>query len=151
MSSKKTIEKDLGVKFELYQRLGVHEYYMFDPDHRVLRPPLQGYRLVNGRYEEIPMVADMLASDLGFRLRVEDKLLRLIDVRTGEPILFPSEEAEQEHERAEGTTRRRMTLDCQCRRGDSVCVVTDFLEDEPIWSWSEYQPTGCPCVQPLYP
>jgi Uma2 family endonuclease len=101
MSSKKTIEKDLGIKFETYQRLGVQEYFMFDPDHRVLRPPLQGYRLVNGEYKQIPHVDDMLESDLGFRLRVEDKVLRLIDPRTGEPVPFPAEEAEQARERAE--------------------------------------------------
>src|SRR6185369_14052944 len=94
MSSRKTIENDLGLKFEQYQRLGVHEYFLFDPDHRVLRPALQGHRLVEGRYQPIRMVGDMLDSDLGVRLRVEEQILRLIDARTGEPVLFPTEKAE---------------------------------------------------------
>ena len=101
MSSRKTIEMDLGVKFQLYERLGVHEYFMFDPDRRVLRPALQGYRLIGGKYEQIPSVDETLESDLGLRLHIEDKILRLVDVRTGDLVLFPSEEAEQERERAE--------------------------------------------------
>jgi Uma2 family endonuclease len=101
MSSKKTIEKDLGVKFEQYERLGVHEYFMFDPDRRVLRPALQGYRLVNGKYTQIPAVDDTLESDLGFRLRIEGQILRLSDARTGQPVLFPAEEVELVRERAE--------------------------------------------------
>jgi len=101
MSSRKTIEKDLGVKFQLYEQLGVHEYFMFDPDRRVLRPALQGYRLIGGRYKQIPSVDETLDSDLGFRLHIEDRILRLTDVRTRHLVLFPSEEAEQERERAE--------------------------------------------------
>jgi Uma2 family endonuclease len=106
MSSKKTIEKDLGVKFQLYEQLGVHEYFMFDPDRRVLRPALQGYRLISGRYKQIPSDDETVESDLGLRLHIEDKILRLTDLRTGQLVVFPSEEAEQERERVEQERER---------------------------------------------
>jgi Uma2 family endonuclease len=101
MSSKKTIKSDLGPKFKQYARLGVHEYFLFDPDCRVLQPALQGFRLVDGRYRRIAAADDVLESDLGFRLRVEGKILRLIDIRTDEPVLFPAEQAEAERQRAD--------------------------------------------------
>jgi Uma2 family endonuclease len=106
MSSRKTIEKDLGVKFQLYERLGVHEYFMFDPDRRVLRPALQGYRLAEGKYQQIPMIDETLESDLGLRFRIEGQILRLSDRQSGKPVLFPSEEATLERERAEEAVRQ---------------------------------------------
>ena len=43
--SRKTRRKDTTTKPELYARLGVKEYFLFDPDREYLDPPLQGYRL----------------------------------------------------------------------------------------------------------
>jgi Uma2 family endonuclease len=110
MSSKKTIKSDRGPKFKQYERLGVREYFLFDPDCRVLQPALQGFRLVDGRYQRIAAADDMLESDLGFRLRIEGKILRLIDVRTSEPVLFPAEQAEAVRARAEREWRRAEQL-----------------------------------------
>jgi Uma2 family endonuclease len=100
MSSKKTIKNDTGVKYQQYQQLGVREYFLCDPDHRVLDPALQGFRLVNGQYDKIPWVGDTIESELGFRVRIEEKILRLTDVRTGRPVLFPAEQAQVARERA---------------------------------------------------
>ncbi len=101
ISSKKTIAKDLDQKYKRYEQLGVREYFLFDPDRRVLTPALQGYRLVGGRYERVESVDDVLESDLGFRVRIEGKILRLINVHTGQPVLFPAERAELERQRAD--------------------------------------------------
>jgi Uma2 family endonuclease len=101
ISSKKTIQNDLGSKLQQYERLGVHEYFLFDPDARVLSLALQGFRLADGRYDRISPADDALDSDLGFRVRIEGKILRLSDLRTNQPVLFPTELAEQERRRAE--------------------------------------------------
>ncbi|HIQ04889.1 MAG TPA: Uma2 family endonuclease [Anaerolineae bacterium] len=47
-------QADWGWKFGLYQGLGVQEYFLFDPLAEYFEPPLQGYRLVERRYEPIP-------------------------------------------------------------------------------------------------
>jgi Uma2 family endonuclease len=127
MSSRKTIEKDLGVKFQLYERLGVHEYFMFDPDRRVLRPALQGYRLTAGKYEQIPMIDETLESDLGLRLRIEGQILRLSDLQSGKPVLFPSEEAALERERAEEAVRQ---AELESQRNKVLATEIERLKNE---------------------
>jgi Uma2 family endonuclease len=124
MSSKKTITSDLGPKYKLYEQLGVREYFLFDPDCRVLRPALQGHRLVKGRYRPIPAADDMLESGLGFRLRIEGQILRVINARTNEPVLFPSEQAEAERARANQERRR---ADRARRRADKLAAEVQRL------------------------
>ena len=52
-TSRKTRRKDTADKPELYARLGVKEYFLFDPHQEYLDPPLQGHRLAGDGYEEI--------------------------------------------------------------------------------------------------
>ena len=91
---------DLRKKKDLYQRLGVEEYVLFDPLGDYLRPRLQGHRLaLGGRYQSIPLETDgsLLSRTTGLRLRIEGENLRLIDEATGERLLFVEEErAERE-------------------------------------------------------
>ena len=64
MASENTWREDLGEKRRLYERLGVREYFLFDPEGEYLRPRLIGFRLVEGRYELIePDADDRLRSD----------------------------------------------------------------------------------------
>jgi Uma2 family endonuclease len=102
ITSWKTWRADMTVKYELYHDLGVREYFVFDPDARYVQPPLQGFRLRGGRYGKIRPGRDGdLSSQLGFRVRVEGKVLRLLVGRTGEPIPTRAELAARERERAE--------------------------------------------------
>ncbi|MCY4401200.1 MAG: hypothetical protein OXD54_01330 [Candidatus Poribacteria bacterium] len=39
---------------ELYARIGVTEYFLYDAERRYLPVPLMGFRLVNGSYVEVP-------------------------------------------------------------------------------------------------
>ena len=48
VTSPSTRGEDLRTKHELYARLGVAEYFLFDPLDEYLRPPFQGYRLTAG-------------------------------------------------------------------------------------------------------
>jgi Uma2 family endonuclease len=48
VTSKSTRDEDMNLKKGLYERLGVEEYFLFDPFGEYLRPRLQGYRRENG-------------------------------------------------------------------------------------------------------
>ena len=62
VASPSTYRHDLTRKKDLYASvLGVREYYIYDPYHEV-DPYFQGYRLVDGVYEEIEFVDERLPS-----------------------------------------------------------------------------------------
>jgi Uma2 family endonuclease len=103
VTSRKTRKKDQEVKKPLYERLGVKEFVLFDPFGEYLRPPLQGFRLLRGRYQPIPLEADgsLRSRTTGLWLKREGQRLRLVDVKTGEPILWQEElEAARDREAA---------------------------------------------------
>lgn len=93
ITSRKTRREDQGKKKTLYERLGIEEYILFDPYGEYLKPPLQGYRLTWGRYQPIPLAEDgsLLSRTTGLRLQREGKRLRLVDIATGERVLWPEE------------------------------------------------------------
>jgi Uma2 family endonuclease len=90
ISSDETWREDLYGKHELYARLGVAEYFLFDPLGDCLDPRLQGFRQEDGAdtYTPLPFAPDesLESRALGLRLVPEGWMLRLIDVRTNEPI-----------------------------------------------------------------
>jgi Uma2 family endonuclease len=101
ISSKKTWRTDLNDKPELYARLGVHEYFLFDPEDLYLEPPLRGFRLEGEHMIELQPAEDgsLLCQELNLRLRREGSMLRLIR-KTGKPILTRQEDNKQERQRA---------------------------------------------------
>ena len=95
VTSESTRGEDLGKKKDCYERLGVEEYFLFDPAAEYLRPRLQGFRLAGGRYQRIAEGADgWLASSRTTDLSLwsEGTNLRLVDVATGERLLWVEEE-----------------------------------------------------------
>ena len=58
IASENTYQNDAGFKYRLYESWGVTEYWRYDPEGKHMTPLLQGYRLVNGRYESIPVAVD---------------------------------------------------------------------------------------------
>jgi Uma2 family endonuclease len=102
ITSLETAEEDQEAKRLLYERLGIREFFLFDPLHEYLERPLIGYRLIGEEYEPLPPAADggLLSAELGLRLVPEEMQLTLIHFRTGERIPTPPElagmvEAEQ--------------------------------------------------------
>lgn len=93
LSSRGTWLEDTGNKQALCAKLGVQEYFLFDPEADYLNPPLQGFRLAGKRYAPIaPDPHGTLRSEtLGLELRAEVPHLRFIDANAGTPLLFPSE------------------------------------------------------------
>jgi Uma2 family endonuclease len=89
-------------KREIYEQLGVDEYFQFDPLGEYLDPTLQGVRLVGGRYRTIRPEPDgsLLSQATGVLFRAEGDSLRLTDAATG-ALLLRSEEKTQAQRKAE--------------------------------------------------
>jgi Uma2 family endonuclease len=99
VTSSTTQDKDTGSKKGLYAKLGVEEYFLFDPEGDYLEPRLQGYRLIGGRYHRLPAEPDgsLRSRTLGLFFQVDGaarERLRLVDVRTGKVYLRAAAESE---------------------------------------------------------
>jgi Uma2 family endonuclease len=92
-TTRKKDDRD-GTKWKLYERLGIEEYFLFDPEGDYLAPHLQGHRLTGGRYRPIAPEPDgsILSATTGILFRAEGIRLRLTDAATGEPYLRKKEE-----------------------------------------------------------
>lgn len=93
VTSRKTRREDQVKKKNVYERIGVEEYVLFDPSGEYLRPRLQEYRLQEGHYQAVRLEEDgsLLSQATGLRLRPEGQRLRLMDAVTAEPILWAEE------------------------------------------------------------
>ena len=97
ITSRSTRAEDQGHKRELYRRLGVTEYWQYDPTGDYLRPQLQGLELVAGEYEEMPSrergdgTRVMASAVLGLELRASVRGLRFHDPATGRELLTYAE------------------------------------------------------------
>lgn len=113
--------RDLGPKRGLYEVLGVRDYFVFDPAGEALDPPLRGWR----RQGDVLVPIEPEAGAARRRLRSEALELfveeeghqvRLIDARTGKPLLLPAEEADAR--RAEAEARRMAEAEVERLRGE---------------------------------
>ncbi len=102
VTSRKTRKKDHTTKPELYARLGVAEYFLFDPEQDYLVPPLQGFRLIDGEYQPITPNDDgsLTSEQFGVRIRLEGEELQLYHLQTGERLLTGIEQARQAEQQA---------------------------------------------------
>jgi Uma2 family endonuclease len=116
LTSRTTREEDIEDKYELYQRLRVSEYFLFDPLGDYMRPQLGGYRLQRGRYRAISPVQGRLPSKaLGLHLEGHGRELRLYD--PGSKLWLPT--PEERAVRAESEVERlRRELDALRRRAN---------------------------------
>jgi Uma2 family endonuclease len=112
VSSRGTWVEDHGNKKAICARLGVLEYFLFDPEAEYLNPVLQGFRLVAGQYERIEPNADgnLESHALGLELRSEGERIRFLD-SNGLPLAHYDELADQLNEaevrRKEAEARRK--------------------------------------------
>jgi hypothetical protein len=93
-TSRRTKTKDTVDKPQLYARLGVREYFLFDPEQEYLDPPLQGYRLVGDAY--VPLAVDsegyMPSVELDLLLRIDADALQFHRFDTKQRLLTAKEE-----------------------------------------------------------
>ena len=122
ITSRKTKKMDMVTKPALYGQLRVPEYFLFDPTQDYLEPPLQGHRLIGGRYE--PIAADAqgrLASEqLGLRLHAEGRRLMLYRLDTGQRLLTAEEELPIEAEARRAAEAELARLREQLRPRDAT-------------------------------
>ncbi|HYU34656.1 MAG TPA: Uma2 family endonuclease [Thermoanaerobaculia bacterium] len=81
-------------KKDIYEKLGIDEYFQFDPLGEYLSPRLRGFRLVGGRYRPVRPGPDgsLLSQATGVIFRSDGSQLRLRDAATGTPLLRKEEE-----------------------------------------------------------
>jgi Uma2 family endonuclease len=103
ITSAGTRQQDEVSKYELYEGLGVTEYWQFDPKGEWIAEQLRGYRLVGDTYGPI---TDGVSRVLQLRLAPEGKLIGFYELATGQRLLMPEElrqrwlQAEQRAEQA---------------------------------------------------
>ena len=99
VTSRSTRRQDRGFKRDLYARLGVTEYWLFDPTGDWLDPRLQGHELFDGRYQRLPPAGIeggervFHSTVLGLDVYVDRGEIRFRDPATGRKLLT-LEEAE---------------------------------------------------------
>ena len=72
--------EDIVTKPALYAKLGISEYFLFDPLHEYLDEQFIGYRLVDGEYTllEPDSEGNLYSEELDILLGVDDTLLRIV-------------------------------------------------------------------------
>ena len=106
VASPSTSRRDATTKRATYERMGVHEYWRFDPLGELIAGRLEGWRLAGGRYERVRAVRAEgwhRSEALGLELRAERWLLRFHDPRLGQDM--PTH-AEAVRERDEAVVER---------------------------------------------
>lgn len=135
VTSNKTTHEDLKLKKPIYQKIGVNEYFMFDPLRDYLPEQLIGYRLVAKKYQRIKPQADgsLISKELGLRLRPDGTRLALFDRKTGAAVptwddLYEAADealamaevagrkAEEANRKAEDQRRRNAELEAELAR-----------------------------------
>ena len=107
VTSRKTKKKDTVTKPAVYARLGVREYFLFDPTRDYLEPPLQGYRLVADQYKQLAADAQgcLVSEELGLRLEAEQRYLMFYRLDTGERLLTAEEACREAEESCRAAER----------------------------------------------
>jgi Uma2 family endonuclease len=97
LTSRSTHAEDLGGKRLIYERLGVREYFIFDPEGVRFDPRLRGFRLVGGslcpatptRIEGAKLIFH--SEVVGLELHGSDEELRWVDPADGSALRIPEE------------------------------------------------------------
>ncbi len=102
--------KEMENKFLFYQKYGVEEYYIFNPD----KNELAGYVIQGNKLEKIPEINGWISPRLGIRFELKEDTLEIF-TPSGEKFLTPlelSQERKIEQQRAE-LERQRAELEYQ--------------------------------------
>jgi Uma2 family endonuclease len=124
ITSRRTRREDQETKPVIYARLGVQEYWQYDPTGDSLVPALQGFRLVAGRYEPLPATVSpegtrvLHSTVLGLDVSLEDGRLRFVDPATGQRLL-----THQETEQARRVAEERVAQETALRQAAEARVV----------------------------
>ena len=122
-----TIKGDAGQKKETYRGMGVREYWLVDPVGVVYEPRVQGFELVDGVYERMPVeegpdgTVAVWSPVLQLEQRFADRRLRFWDRATAQYLELPEEEYERRRLEAEARAQR----DAEARRAAEARLQRD--------------------------
>lgn len=105
MASKTTYQRDKVAKRDIYARIGVKDYFMFDPTGRYLDEPLLGFRLSRKSWQRmeptrladggLSIRSEILKLDLRAWRGDDHPTLRFFDLASGSYLLSAEEQAAQ--------------------------------------------------------
>ena len=124
MTSPGTRKEDEGVKKNLYAKIGVLEYWQFDPKGQWIKEKLRGFRLIQGEYVPIEnLCRGTYQSDgLGLRLVVDGTLISFYRLDNGEKLLIPLElyeKAEQLQAKARQSEAKARQSEAKARQSEA--------------------------------
>ena len=102
VTSRGTSSIDIVDKPVIYERMGVQEYFLYDPTASYLEPPLQGYRMTNGSLHQIAETNGRLRCEtLGVELFLQECDLVIVDMATGIEQMTKADAEELAREQAQ--------------------------------------------------
>ncbi len=107
MTSPGTKKEDDGFKKQLYEQIGIQEYWQFDPKGEWIPEKLRGYQLVGEEYRSIETG---ISQALGLRLETSGALISFYRLDTGEKLLMLDELYEQSEDRQAELIAERLQL-----------------------------------------
>jgi Uma2 family endonuclease len=112
ITSKSTRREDEVHKPEKYARIGVAEYFLYDPKAEYLRPPLAGFRRVGTEFQRIELndQGALESPALGVTLELDGTSLLVRDAASGDVLLTSTEAAVAAQQRAEAAQQRAEAL-----------------------------------------
>ena len=124
VASPSTSSRDGTSKRTIYERIGVREYWRFDPEAIQVPQGIEGWRLEGASYERMRArrqadgVRWYRSAVLGLDLRTDGRLLRFRDPLLGQDLLTHSEESRARHiaERRADRAERRAEAERAARR-----------------------------------
>ena len=136
MTSPSTKKEDEGFKKNLYAKIGISEYWQFDPKGQWIKEKLRGFRLADGQYEPI---VNGQSLGLGLRLEVDGKLISFYRLDNGKKLLIPLEL----HERAEQFQAKANQSEAKARQSEAKTRQLEYqsqqLEEQLIAERSQAQ------------
>ena len=121
-SSPNTYRKDQNEKKHLYAEIGILEYFLYDPERRLLPIPILGFRLVDGEYLPIQPDADghVYSEVLDLELRLRGDEFGFYDLNNEKwletPATVATIRAEEAENRAEKEAAARLQAEAELAR-----------------------------------
>ena len=107
MTSPGTKKEDDGSKKQLYEQLGIQEYWQFDPRGEWIPEKLRGYQLVGDDYQPIE---SGISQAMGLRLEPHGAIISFYQLDTGEKLLIMDELYAQSEDRKAELMEERLQL-----------------------------------------
>ncbi|WP_232317109.1 Uma2 family endonuclease, partial [Anabaena sp. CA = ATCC 33047] len=126
MTSQGTQKQDQEQKKNLYEQLGIGEYWLFDPKGEWISEKLRGYRLEGETYQ---LITDGICQPLQLRVTVEGELLGFYRLDTGDKLLRPTELAEQLQQERQRAEQERQRAEQERQRADRLA---EYLRTQGI-------------------